>query len=337
MQDAPEPVVGAKSPRRVLIGRLLAYAIGAALLAAAIVAASSRTQSFSHSFAAARASSPWLVLAAVALPLANIAMVSASFWVLTVRHGRVTLAEMHALILSSWLLNHLPLRPGLLGRLAYHRLANGIPVRKSVRIIVEQLLCGIVALVVMLAAAMATAPLGSSWVFGTLSAIGAACLVGALLLWRNSPDAGRGRAVSLYGAAVGFRIFDMTIWIARYLCVFAMVGQPIGVRDAAGIAAAAQGAMLSPIPLGLREWTVGLVHAMLGPGGAGTVTGQPGATVDALAPGIAADLVNRATELLVALPLGIVASLWLTRRLRAARQPTGAGPVGPYPPSARSI
>ena len=56
--------------------------------------------------------------------------------------------------------------------------------------------------------------------------------------------------------------------------------------------------------LGVREWAVGL-----------TASRQVAAAV-----GLTADLVNRAAELIVAIPLGLAAWVWLTRTLARGRR-----------------
>jgi hypothetical protein len=89
--------------------------------------------------------------------------------------------------------------------------------------------------------------------------------------------------------------------------------------------------MLSPVPLGLREWTVGFVHALLSP----DRLDDYGISVDTLAPGVAADLANRAVELMVSVPLGVLATIWLMRRIRASRAAAAAG--GTHPRTSSSV
>lgn len=309
-------------------GRLLASFLGLLLLVAAIYAVSSRTDALPRAIESARNADPLLLFAVVLLPVANIAVISASFWSLTRRFGRVTPAEMFALILSSWLLNHLPLRPGLVGRIGYHRIVNGIPVASGLRVVVEQFLLGLVALALMVAFMAALASLGAWVAIGVLLVAGLACGGGGLLAMSRAPGTGGGIG-PCYTAAFGFRLLDMTIWIARYLCLFEVVGQPLPLRHAAAVTAASQAAMLSPVPLGLREWTVGLVHAVLTP----EASVHQLISVQAVAPGVSADLVNRAVELLVSVPLGLIATLWLARRIRHARK----GDANTHLPPASSV
>lgn len=314
MRPPSEP---AAVPGRGRARRLAASILGLLLLIAAIYAVSARTDALARSFESARTADPLLILAIIVLPVANIAVISASFWSLTRRFGRVAPAEMFALILSSWLLNHLPLRPGLVGRIGYHRIVNGIPVASALRVVVEQFLLGLVALALMVVAIAALAPLGAWIAIGLLLAVGSLLAGWGALAMRRLPPSASSQVGPCYTAAFGFRLLDMTIWIIRYLCLFAVVGQPLTLRHAAGITAASQAAMLSPVPLGLREWTVGFVHAVLAPEGGAAAE----ISVQAMAPGVSADLANRAVELLVSVPLGLIATLWLARRIRSLRRP----------------
>ena len=78
---------------------------------------------------------------------------------------------------------------------------------------------------------------------------------------------------------------------------------------------AAQAAALVPFlgnGLGLTEWAVGLTAAALPSWMAGGV--GPEQSV-----GLLAALVNRAAEVAVALPVGLVSAWWLSRRWKAAR------------------
>ncbi len=321
------PAASTPPQRRLGARRILTYVVGLLLLIAAIVAVVSRADALGHAARSAQSASPWLIAAAILLPLANIVVISASFWVLTTRFGRVGGVEMGSLITSSWLLNHLPLRPGLVGRVGYHKAVNGILVAKSVRVVAEQFACGMAALASVVLVSVAT-PMNLRLLLVVLFALGTAfavagCIGRSILLNAASPI-----TLPSYAAAFGFRILDMTLWIARYWVLFALVGVRLDTRQAAAVTVASQGAMLSPVPLGLREWAVGAAHALYG---AGSIPSSGSDAVDAMAPGVAADLVNRGAELLVCVPLGLWATLWLVRRLRRALA------ASPHPAAAPSV
>jgi hypothetical protein len=89
----------------------------------------------------------------------------------------------------------------------------------------------------------------------------------------------------------------------------------VGVLGAGALTAVGQLAMLTPVQFGLREWAIGLASASL-PGEASGL-GQV-RLADAAAPGLLADCLMRAAELLIVLPVGLTASVWLWKRMRAA-------------------
>jgi hypothetical protein len=101
------------------------------------------------------------------------------------------------------------------------------------------------------------------------------------------------------------------VWTLRYWVVFAIADSPVTMAQAAAVAAVSQVAMSVPLVgngLGLREWAVGLLRASL-PAWYGVAA--------ASSAGLTADLVNRAAELLVAVPVGLLCAAAVTRRIRA--------------------
>ncbi|MBX3403368.1 MAG: hypothetical protein KF699_08165 [Phycisphaeraceae bacterium] len=299
------PIVAAVA-RRGNLRRAVLYGIGVLLLAAAVFAVASRTDVIGPGVQSARSAPAWMVALVLLLPVVNVSITAASFFVLTRRFGRIGYAEMLALIFSSWLLNHLPMRPGLVGRVAYHKAVNTVPVFASIRVIGEQIVCGATGLGGVLLVVLATRGAHDAWIAAGAGAIAALAIVAATIA------RGPTRA---YALVVALRIADCGVWMLRYSLLFAIVGRPLSWHDAAAVAVASQVAMLSPVPLGLREWAVGLTSAAVAGGALGA------ASIDAAAPGVAADLVNRVAELAVAGPLGLAAGVWVWRRL--ARQTHG--------------
>ncbi|MBX3406225.1 MAG: hypothetical protein KF869_05610 [Phycisphaeraceae bacterium] len=293
------PIVAAVA-RRGTLRRAVLYGIGVLLLAAAVFAVASRTEVIGPGVQSARSAPAWMVALVLLLPVVNVSITAASFFVLTRRFGRIGYAEMLALIFSSWLLNHLPMRPGLVGRVAYHKAVNTVPVFASIRVIGEQIVCGATGLGAVLLVVLATRGAHDAWIAAGAGAIAALAIVAATIA------RGPTRA---YALVVALRIADCGVWMLRYSLLFAIVGRPLSWHDAAAVAVASQVAMLSPVPLGLREWAVGLTSAAVAGGALGA------ASIDAAAPGVAADLVNRVAELAVAGPLGLAAGVWVWRRL----------------------
>lgn len=291
--------------------------IAVALVVAAIVVVSRAGVDLPRIRALVSDAPPDLLVAAVTLPLANLALSAAVFWVLTVRFGRVGFGEMCALIGAAWLLNYLPLRPGLVGRVAYHRAVNGIPVASGARVVVESVVCS---------AAAAIGAVIWSALFAREGEDERALLLVPVLWIAGFAGAGlllRRRRASL-GAilvALALRGADLVVWTLRYWVVFALAQSHVSFAQAAAIAAVSQVAMSIPLAgngLGLREWAVGLLRA--------TLPAWYGAAA-ASSVGLTADLLNRTAEVAVALPIGLLCAWAVAARMKAAavRQTPGIG------------
>lgn len=306
---AIEDIVASEGPR---VGRRTRAAVGsivgAALLVAAVWTAAAQGDALLDGLRAMRAAPWWLVCLTIALPMANLVVVSVAFWLLNSRHGSVRLDEMGALIASAWLLNYLPFRPGMFGRIAYHKKYNGIGVKASARVLAESIVLTGVAIAALGATILLLEWFGSRggpvwWVVVMLPA------VLALAGWRGCPT----RTSRMYAGAAAMKYADMGIWSLRYWAVFSLIGGELGAREAVAVAIVSQIALLIPLAgngLGLREWAVGLLAAAL-PGWYGG-EGESGAGF-----GLTADLVNRASEILVAVPLGLLGIVAIARVVRA--------------------
>jgi len=295
---------GQRSLSRPVIG----FVLGALLLGAAAWVVIRQGKDLQSAIESARHAPWWLVAAALVLPLLNWLLMSVSFWVLMRRHGPVGLGEMTSLIGAAWLLNYLPLRPGLIGRVGYHKTVHGIPVAKSVTATVAAIGCSGVAIVAMVGALVGSTMAGS----GALSVGAAAAAPLALALIAG----GALRRTHRFGwvpLIVAFRYLDLLVWAARYAVAFAIIGRPISAAAAAAIACVCQIAMLVPFfgnGLGLREWAVGVTASSL-PRDVLTASGALATTV-----GLAADLVNRAAEICGAIPVGLICAARLSARAR---------------------
>lgn len=296
---APLTAPPAPQTTRSRLRPILGFTIGAALLAAAITAVLTQGHAARAALDAARGAPLWLYAAALALPLVNWLIISLSFWVLMRRHGPVRAREMAALIGAAWLLNYLPLRPGMVGRVAYHKSVNRIAIADSVRVMIVGMAAGAAATLCLLAAAAILGP-------GAPLPLWAAALAAPLAL-AGLAAAGPLRSRPWLPANFALRYADVLVWAARYWVVFALVGAPIDLAGAAAVAAVCQLALVIPLVgngMGIREWAVGLVAAALP---AGFASGA------ALTTGVTADLANRAAELLIALPVGLLCASYLAR------------------------
>lgn len=310
-------VTGSRSRKRRLVGST----IGLLLLAAAVVAVLTNRGSLPAAIDAIENAPIWLVALALLLPLANWVLISISFWVLTRRYGPVGLGEMHALIASAWLLNYLPLRPGMFGRLAYHKRVNGIAVADSVRVLVTSVSLTLTSNAGICAVAWTAYRAGPTGSWLIVASPGVLIGIIGLMLARRERSAfsiAPGLAIALC-----VRYFDILAWVGRYAVVFALIGHPLSLAQATLITAVSQAALLIPFVgngMGVREWGIGLALPVL-------------SAESPRALGLTADLLNRVAELLVAVPVGLAGSAWLYHRTRQAGAAAHASLQSPDDPS----
>lgn len=290
------------------------FIVGVLLLGGAAAMVFSDPNRFADLFERLRGAPLWAVVFLFASPLLNWLLVSACLWMLLRRHGRVGLGEMNALVGSAWLLNHLPMRPGLIGRVGYHKIVNGIRVRDAVESTLWSLgLAGVaggmaLSLAMLVpegsgAAAMAVVLGGPVAVLG-LTAAGVRAVA--------SGSAGMARAAWMLGA-LAVRYADMAVWAARYAVVFWVMGAELTPVQIVMVTAVSQFAQLVPIAgggMGLREWLVGLTA---------------GSLAQAFDAALAGDLVNRAAETLLVVPVGLICGAVVARRVARFRAAEGSG------------
>lgn len=288
------------------------FAFGLCLLGAAVWVVTRQSTALADAWAAAKTAPPWMIAAIGLLPLANWLLSSLIFWIITSRYGRVGLWEMSALLGSAWLLNMLPLKPGLVGRVAYHRAISGIPVATSIIALALAFGSGIVGIALAVALAMPATRTATQVIVGVM-------VVSAPVLWGVAQSRGKLSAPDLAARcmlAALIRALDTYIWAIRYALVFKIVGiEGLSPGVVVAIAGVSQIAGQFPVQFGLREWVVGWAASQTG------TSARAAAGLAALAPGLTADLINRACEIACALPVGLICSAWVFRRLRRAQQP----------------
>ncbi|MDP1661197.1 MAG: hypothetical protein Q8L55_04700 [Phycisphaerales bacterium] len=301
--------------------------IGLLLLALAVYLVIGQKDLLSNAWASLKSAPAWQIVAVVTLPVANWLIVTLLFHALTNHCARVRLGEMTALIGSAWLLNIIPGRPGLMGRVAYHKLVNRMNIKDCVMVIMMGIAANGVAIALALLLIGATF-LGGSILPQELSVaytprlliFGAAATLAMILsvawLQHGSRPVGTGPMTPWrFTFAVAMRYADYLVWIARYWLAFSVIGIPITLTEAAAVAAVSQLVQLLPVQLGPREWAVGLAGTFL-------PSLRPAAASTTVNPvtGLTADLLNRAAELAVSLPVGLVCTWWVFRAVRRAER-----------------
>lgn len=247
---------------------------------------------FSAAFEALRDPPVWevaLVLIAIALGLALTAFL---FHLLMRRFAVVPFAEMLTLMTASTFANYLPLKPGFLGRVAYHRVRHRIRPTDTVRTILEAIaLSGTVATMFLLSlAALRALDLPGEFSLVAPSVLAVAGIVP------------RARTIAL---ALLVRQAEFALLTFRYWVVFRLIGAPIDLE--AAIVLASVNAIATLIPfissgLGVREWITGLITPLVSP--------------DTFSQGIIAELVHRVAEITVIAPLGMLSLALLAARVR---------------------
>ncbi len=298
----PEPVQPQPSPfdrsqRKVL--RRIGTAASVVLVAAAVVAIV-RNAAIVDSLSRAFASPRWDALAVVAgTVIAQQLLTSTVFWLLMRRHGPVAWGEMNALIAGSTLANYVPLQAGSIGRLAYHKVVHGIPVKTSLVVILVAMGLVAMGLVALAAVGLWASRAGASWWW-----VAAAPLAWVPLL--------AGPATRVVGTCLVLRTAELIVIAVQSWAAFRLSGWDIEPMTAVGVAVVAAIANLTPFVgngLGVREWAVGLAAPLLG-----------GYETDA---GLAAQLTGRAVDALMAVAMGGPALAWIASR-RVAPAPGAA-------------
>lgn len=312
--------------------RVVGSIIGLLLLLAACWAIWSQRAQLSDAWTHMRSQGAraWMLGAClILLPWVSWVLSSTMYWLLmnTQRQPRrVQFGEMLAVIGAAWLMNYLPLRPGLAGRLAYHASVNAIPLKEGVARSVLAVSCGGVGVAGLLIALLAAKAMGVQ------SSAQAALILGGPLVGLAATSAMLTRRDLLrrYALACVVRYLDVLSWMGRYLCAFALLGRPLSLLEAGVLTAISQAAMVVPFVsngLGLREWAVGLLAPMLptwvreGVTSAGTA-GTPSLSKTAA---LAGDVLHRVGDVVAALPVGLWGAAVVARRMRARASEVGTG------------
>lgn len=286
---------GKSRPRWYLL-RLIAMLVGLLLLAGAIVLIINQHERLEPALQAMSHPDPGTILILIASMLIGLFLTGLQFQLLMARH-HIPAIEMQGLIAASALLNFLPLKAGLLGRIAYHQVSHDVHPMETAKVMILARMAGLVII-----GLTAGSLFLQDWSEGPLWAW---ALVPALIPgWFIMPAATR-----TAGLVMVLKYMDLVLMAVRYQCAFQMMDQSVGFDIC--LALAAIGMLAGAIPflsggLGLREWLVGWLATIL-------VT-----LPAALEIGILADLINRATELVVLIPVGGVALLWLRPRFTSA-------------------
>lgn len=235
--------------------------------------------------------------------LGNIALTGVMFRLLMIRYGRVGVMEMQCVIAGATLINYLPLRPGFVGRVAYHKSVNGIAVRDSLKTVVQAAIVSALAALYLTGVALYFRTVPTSPWFVASAPIPLLAICGAIA---PGPHSGPHSHIRTMLWAIALRLLDVMVTAARYHAAFALIGSPIDWTGAMAFACISVLATMVPLVsngLGLREWAIGLL--------------APAIASYQMELGLTADLLNRAAELVMVTLTGVPATMWLAKRVRS--------------------
>lgn len=226
-------------------------------------------------------------------PMGNHLSVSMCLHALQSRHGKVGVREMFVLVGSAWLFNYLPMRAGLFGRIGYHKAINNIRLRDSIESSIWSGVLAGISNVVLVSVAFLMVEISGGWSIAMPVVPVIVIFVASTLM--------SGRKARLMMRALAYRQIDVIVWLGRYWLAFEVLGLDMSISDIAIISAVSQLASLMPLTgsgIGFREWGVGLTASVGG---------------HAMATAIAGDLINRAAETAMVLPVGLVCTAIVAR------------------------
>lgn len=322
------------------VRRIVGFVVGLVLLGAAFYFVAHNLGPAKSALEKVKGGAWWLVPALLLLPILHLPLTGAIFWAATppdaAGRARVGLLEMTALITAGNLANYLPLRPGMVARLAYHRAVNNIPIVESAKILGTVVAAGLVAAGLFLTASMAAVRASGGSIpqlpIAILALPLAIGLLGTIYFRASAPT--HSSALARWWMVLTLRYVDFGVWAARYALAFWAIDVQLTSAQAAIYAVIANAAMLIPLAgngLGIREWVI----AFAGPLIPGAILGS-----SAVKEGVSADLLCRVSDICVSVLAGLIAAGWITRHLKrragvnsaASASVLSGGTAGPMVP-----
>jgi hypothetical protein len=243
------------------------------------------------------------------------------FWSLVQPVRRIGLGEMTGVNLVASMLNYLPipLRLGMIARIAYHVRVNRMGARAvaaffSAVILVTLLVGGGLAVAV---AIFPVAGAGLATLVGLATLAAGVLLIGTIARWkflvRYTQDVERVLADrKALAGGLAMRTADAILWSARMACAVAVLGMPLSPGESAILGLVAVAASMNPLGrFGFREAGVVWISSYLFAGRM-----EPEELQQAFAQ---LAIVESAAEGAVTLPLGVLFLPWFLGRLRRAK------------------
>lgn len=272
--------------------RIAGLLFGVGCFVGAIIFAAREREEISAALAALRDPPPFAIVSVLLSVVIGAVLTAALFHILMRRYATIPFAEMLALMTATACANYLPLKPGFVGRVAYHRIRHGIRATHTLRTIVEA---------IGLSGTVASLFLASLFFLQSIGVPGEFAMMAPSLL----AIAGFAQPLRSLALALLVRQAEFVLLTFRYWAVFRLIGAPIDLDAAIVLASVNAIATLIPLVsngLGIREWLTGLITPWVSP--------------DTFAEGVIAELVHRVAEVAVITPLGILSMIGLARYVR---------------------
>ena len=276
-------------------------------------------------FSALVRAEPSTVSPLLGLVLVNVLLTAVVFWLVTlpVTHEEqpVRLRDMVALIAAGSLLNYLPLRPGLIGRAAYLKFRHGIGYRASLTTLALVMVGSVLVYGLVLISTLSLELNTRGWWLALAAGSAAIALAAGPALAFIGRRVTTGLNADSLDRFAGMRAFiPLLLWLivrlidllavaGRLYLAFHLVGRPIWMSEAVILASAGMFiTLISPFPngLGIREWLYGLIAAK------GFFDGD---VEGGLQLALTAALVDRAAEVLIIAPTGLIALGYVRKRM----------------------
>ena len=309
--EAPleEPEVLAPASRGRLGLKIVGFIVGLSLLGWIIYDAISTQQ-----FAGLANARWWQFALLLGCTLISVAANGAIFWAIIRTVAPVRLWDIQCVNAAVNLLNYAPIRLGMVTRVTHHRRVDRLPY--SILLGWYAALAGLMFMTLgcVLAATLVRPQIDLWWLALLTGMLVIGCSLSVWIgshrllagKWQNaSKMIAVPRAVAL---AVALRLVDMAAYGGRLYLAIAILGVDVSPRDAVYLTIISMVSTLAPVgSVGFREFAI----AKLGP-----LLTNPSLRehIDA------AVLLDRAGEVVIFIPLGVLALLWMTRAWRRAAE-----------------
>jgi hypothetical protein len=281
-----------------------------------------------------RAAPAWALWGLALTSVGSLLVNSLMFWVVVQPVRPIGLGEMTGINLVASMLNYLPipLRVGLIARVAYH-----VRVNRMGAVAVGSYLAALMIVTLLVGAGLAAAVVSYPFLGATLAAAAAVLsiavgitLVRRVARWRFVARYGREAERILvdrtaFAGGVALRTADALLWSGRMACAVAVLGLPLSLGESVVLGLVAVAMSMNPLGrFGFREagvaWLAGLLFA-------GRMdAGELERSFAQLA------IIESAAEGAVTLPLGAVLVPWFLGKMRKARRDDGSpGPADDAP------